>query len=79
MNGFEFLNAYNILPEEKKKKCKIVILSSSKNPRDITKAEALDNVYNYISKPADQAKLTAFFSQFLADRAVIDKLDAALN
>ncbi len=69
MNGFEFLELYNLLPAEKKQKCKIVVQSSSKDTKDIAIALAMENVYKYISKPTDHFKLDALFEQLFEDKA----------
>lgn len=54
MNGWEFLEAYHLLPEEQKAKIILVMLTTSFNPED--KERALDNPYvkdfanKYLSK-----------------------------
>lgn len=57
MNGFEFLEEYSKLPQRIRKKCIIVMLSSSLHPED--KELALQNPYvcQFLSKPLSQHKL----------------------
>ncbi len=51
MNGWEFLERFNELDTELKKRVKIYILSSSVDKRDIEKAKADKNVMHYLIKP----------------------------
>ncbi|WP_256006023.1 MULTISPECIES: response regulator [Pedobacter] len=57
MNGFDFLDAYKEFPDSIKRKCIIVMLSSSLHPED--KQRALDSpyVYRFLSKPINPDKL----------------------
>jgi CheY-like chemotaxis protein len=51
VDGFVFLFEFEMFPEELKKKCKIVILSSSDNKRDIEKIVDNEYVIKFITKP----------------------------
>ena len=51
MNGWEFLERFDQLEEDTKKRIKIYILSSSIDKRDIEKAKADKNVVHYLIKP----------------------------
>lgn len=51
MDGFEFLNAFNLLPEKIKKHMKIVVLTSSSNPADIEICKKNDSVIAFFNKP----------------------------
>lgn len=57
MNGFDFLEEYKKLPETVKKKCIIVMLSSSLLPED--QELALNNPYvcQFLNKPLTVSKL----------------------
>jgi len=57
MNGFDFLNEYNDLPEVIKRKCIIVMLSSSLHPEDHQRALTSPFVCEFVSKPLNAAKL----------------------
>lgn len=46
MDGFQFLELFDKLNEETKKKCKIVMLTSSINPQDINKSKNYSYVKN---------------------------------
>ncbi|MFN3316779.1 MAG: response regulator [Raineya sp.] len=48
---FVFLFEFEMFPEEVKKKCKVVILSSSDNKRDIEKIVDNEYVIKFITKP----------------------------
>lgn len=51
MDGFQFLDEFENLPKNIKGKCKVVMLSSSLNPRDIEQAKNNDYVHEYFTKP----------------------------
>lgn len=51
VDGFVFLFEFEMFPEELKKKCKVVILSSSDNKRDIEKIVDNEYVIKFITKP----------------------------
>ena len=54
MNGFEFLDEYENLPASVKTKCKVYMLSSSFDPRDIERAKSNPNVKAYFEKPLNK-------------------------
>lgn len=54
MDGFQFLDLFDKLNESTKKKCKIVMLTSSINPQDISKSKSNSYVKKYINKPLTQ-------------------------
>ncbi len=58
VDGFVFLYEFENFPPEVKDKCKIVILSSSDNKRDIDKIVNNDHVIKFITKPLTEATLT---------------------
>lgn len=51
MSGFEFLEAYDKLPEKLKKYCKIFIISSSIDDNDIARAKMDENLTAFQVKP----------------------------
>jgi len=59
MDGFQFLDLFDKLNEETKKKCKVVMLTSSINPSDINKSKNYAYVKKYINKPLTQQNLTS--------------------
>ena len=60
MDGFEFLAGFNSLPEFIKNKCKIIVLTSSRNKEDKHKAMMNKSVIRYIMKPLDAYHLRDF-------------------
>jgi CheY-like chemotaxis protein len=58
VDGFVFLFEYENFPEEVKQKCKIAILSSSDNKRDIDRIVDNEYVINFITKPLSEEALT---------------------
>src|SRR5690606_17156943 len=57
MDGFQFLDEFEKLNEETKKKCNIVMLTSSINPQDVNKSKKYSYVKKYINKPLSQENL----------------------
>lgn len=57
MNGFEFLTEYKKLPEIVKRKCIIIMLSSSLHPEDKERALQSPYVCQFLNKPLTKQKL----------------------
>ena len=57
VDGFVFLFEFEMFPDEVKQKCKVVILSSSDNKRDIEKIVDNDYVIKFITKPLNEQAL----------------------
>lgn len=57
MNGWQFLEEYQMLPKSVLKKCKLFMFSSSVNPNDIEKSKTYKVVKGFISKPLTSDKL----------------------
>jgi CheY-like chemotaxis protein len=51
MDGFQFLEEFEKLGNTAKKKCKIVMLTSSINPQDFNRSKKYENVKLYLNKP----------------------------
>src|SRR5687767_930485 len=58
MDGFEFLNAFQKLEYLEKHNVKVIIVSSSQEPKDIAKAKAL-GIDQFLSKPVSAEQLQA--------------------
>jgi CheY-like chemotaxis protein len=58
MDGFQFLEEFNKLKDTTIKKCKIIMLTSSINPQDVSKSKKYDAVKKYLNKPLSQESLT---------------------
>ena len=63
MNGFEFLDEYAKLPESLKANICIMMLTTSLNPGDRKKAEAYDDVTDFLYKPLDEERLLELLSK----------------
>ena len=72
MNGFEFLDAYTSLPQDIKKNCIIMMLTTSIHIEDEQKASSNPYVRSYMNKPLDEMKLTSLLDLF-KDRLDWDK------
>ena len=57
INGFQFLDMFENLPEEQKKSCTIIMISSTADPRDHQKMKDNNNVFCFIHKPLTKEKL----------------------
>lgn len=51
MSGFEFMVAYDTLPPALKKQCRVYIISSSIDERDLAKAHNDKNIVDMVEKP----------------------------
>lgn len=51
MDGFQFLDEFEKLGDSAKKKCRIVMLTSSINPQDFNRSKKYENVKLYLNKP----------------------------
>ena len=58
MTGFDFLDEYQHLPENIRKKCIIMMLTTSLDQADRVRAEGNEFVHQLLNKPLDKAKLT---------------------
>lgn len=63
MNGFEFLEQYHNLPDHLKSRVVVVMLTTSLNPTDQTRATQSAEVNLYQSKPLTQAMLQTLVDQ----------------
>jgi CheY-like chemotaxis protein len=59
MDGFEFLEHFSKLSEELKSNVKIIILSSTIDPRDLESAAVNPHVFAFIPKPLTREKILA--------------------
>ncbi len=59
MDGFAFLDQFEALPTETKRKYSIYMLSSSIDPKDISRAGQNVNLNGFINKPLDVEALKA--------------------
>jgi CheY-like chemotaxis protein len=57
MDGFQFLDEFEKLSDSVKNHCKIVMLTSSLNPQDMSKAKKNKFVIKYLNKPLTQDSL----------------------
>ncbi|MBK5279803.1 MAG: response regulator [Bacteroidia bacterium] len=57
MDGFQFLVEFEKLGNLAKKKCKIVMLTSSINPQDLSRSKKFPNVKLYLNKPLSNDSL----------------------
>jgi len=58
MDGFQFLEEFEKLGSVAKKKCKIVMLTSSINPQDFNRSKKYENVKLYLNKPLSHESIT---------------------
>lgn len=65
MDGFQFIDEFEKLSEETKSYCKIVMLTSSLDPKDIAKSKKNKYVLKYMNKPLTQESLKKFIEKEL--------------
>jgi CheY-like chemotaxis protein len=58
MNGFDFLDAADSLPDSIKKQMKVVFVTSSLNEADVTKANSYPMVIGFQDKPLNAEVIT---------------------
>ena len=58
MDGFQFLDEFEKLSNVAKKKCKIVMLTSSINPQDFNRSKKYENVKLYLNKPLSHESIS---------------------
>ena len=57
MDGFQFLDEFENLPNSIREHCRIVMLTSSINSKDVKKSKRYANVKEYINKPLNKESL----------------------
>ncbi len=60
MDGFQFLDEFEQLSDKTKKKCSIVMLTSSISPADVNRSKNYGYVRKYINKPLTLENLEKF-------------------
>jgi CheY-like chemotaxis protein len=64
IDGFSFLDSFELLPEGVKQRSKIVVLTSSNNKNDIDQAFESRNVIQFITKPLKQSDIEELKKKF---------------
>ena len=57
VNGWEFMDKYQSLSAEQKAKIVVVMLTTSLNPDDRSRAESIKDIKDFVSKPLDETTL----------------------
>ena len=63
MDGWEFLEEFERLPEPTRNKCYVIMLTSSIDTSDIERARRYSSVIEFVSKPLTKDKLKLLESQ----------------
>jgi len=66
MNGFEFLQQYEQLPENNRAQVVLIMLTTSLNPDDEVRARGYEAVQGYRNKPLTKQMLEAIASDYFA-------------
>lgn len=64
MNGWEFLKEYNDLEDEQKGNIVIIMLTTSLNPDDKSKAEETPHISGFENKPLTEEKLAGLLMKY---------------
>ena len=57
MDGYDFMNSYIKFPEDRRKKCMVVLLTGTQSPEQLYKAQQHPEIKSVIRKPLDVEKL----------------------
>jgi len=68
MDGWEFLQRYEALPEAQKSSIIVVMLTTSFNPEDELKARKIDAVKEFRNKPLTSVLLRDILKKYFPDR-----------
>jgi CheY-like chemotaxis protein len=68
VDGWDFLDSYERLPDEVKSKCAVYVLSSSINKADADRANANKNVVGYALKPLTENILVGIVNKIIEVR-----------
>jgi CheY-like chemotaxis protein len=74
MNGWEFLNAYNLLTREKQSEAIIIMLTTSQNLADRARANSWSFVFDYISKPLTELMMDDIIKKYFAAEGRMKRL-----
>lgn len=64
MNGFEFVEQFEALPDEDKQNYDIYMLSSSINENDIAKVKGYSSVKHFLNKPLTNNTINAVLDEY---------------
>ncbi len=64
LSGWDFLEEYKSLPESARQGISIMILSTSENPSDRSRADAIPEVEHYITKPLSKELLLGLIDDY---------------
>lgn len=67
MNGWEFLEEYNKLEKRYQSTAIVVMLTTSDNPDDKSKAKLFDDVSNFKTKPLSQEMLQEIIDEYFKE------------
>lgn len=67
IDGFEFIEAYQNMPDHFKKSIMIIMQSTSIKPKDYDKVEKSECIHDFINKPLNEAHLIQIWEKFFAD------------
>jgi len=63
-NGFEFMDEYELLPEEIKSKSQIIMFSTSENPSDIQRSKTYPSIKEIIVKPISEEIINGIINNY---------------
>lgn len=65
MNGFEFLEEYQKLPEDRKNSVTLLMLTTSQNPDDMARANSFKELAGFINKPMTKGRVEEIWSNYV--------------
>jgi CheY-like chemotaxis protein len=73
MDGWEFLEEYKKLPEERKADIVLIMLTTSLNPDDEIKTRAIPEISGFENKPLKQDRLESLLRKYFSDPSSADR------
>ena len=67
MDGWEFLEKYKLLPEEKKKSIILIMLTTSLNPDDEKRTKEIPEVAGFENKPLKEPQLQRLLKKYFPE------------
>jgi response regulator RpfG family c-di-GMP phosphodiesterase len=67
IDGWEFLDKYNLLDKELQDRVVIIMLSTSGNPEDIDRAMSYSCVWDYITKPLKKGIMEKIIKKYFSE------------
>ncbi|MBL4707913.1 MAG: response regulator [Flavobacteriales bacterium] len=72
MNGFEFLEQYEKLDEDRKVGVRLMMITTSTDPRDLAKSKQFSSISGFLNKPLTDKKIIKLWDQYFKNETVLE-------